>query len=134
MADLAVTDSHGLIWYASGRRRKLGAKAKRLFDRADRGQAAIYIPTIVLVEIAEASHRGTVQLEGGFATWCDRLVSSPYFIPVELSVDVVIKAEELYGIKERGDRLIAATAVALNLPLLTRDPSIAEAAGVDVIW
>ena len=134
MTELAVTDSHGLVWYALGRRRKLGSKAKRLFDRADRGQAAIYIPTIVLVEIAEASHRGSVQLKDGFATWCAQLLSSPYFIPVELSVDVVIKAEELYGIKERGDRLIAATAVTLNLPLLTRDPSIAEAAGVDVIW
>ena len=103
-------------------------------ERADSGAAAIYIPTIALVEIAEASRRGVVELEDGFAAWCENLLASPHFVALDLTVEVVVKAEELYGIAERGDRLIAATAAALNLPLVTRDPSIAEAAGVDVVW
>ena len=134
MSELAVTDSHGLIWYATRRRRKLGSKARRHFERADSGVAAIYIPTIALVEIAEASHRGVIELSAGFGAWCDRLLSSPYFIALDLSVEVVVKAEELYGIGERGDRLIAATAAVLDLPLITRDPTIADEAGVEVIW
>ena len=134
MSELAVTDSHGLIWYAAGRTKKLGVRARRHFERADSGVAAIYIPTIALVEIAEASHRGIVELGTGFASWCARLLSSPHFIALDLSVDIVVKAEELYAIPERGDRLIAATAAVLDLPLLTRDPTIADTAGVQVIW
>ena len=131
---LASTDSHALIWYATGRHRKLGKKAKKHFERADAGGAAIYIPTMALVEIAEASRRGVIELRDGFANWCDRLLSSPYFIALDLSLDVVLKAEELYAIKERGDRLIAATAVVFDLPLVTRDPNMADAAGVEVVW
>lgn len=134
MAELAVTDSHGLIWYATGRKRKLGSKARRLFERADSAGAAVYIPSIALAEIAEASHRGIVRLRSGFTSWCKGLLSSPHFIAVDLRVEVVLKAEELYAIRERGDRLIAATAAVLDLPLITRDPDIAEAAGVELLW
>lgn len=94
----------------------------------------MYIPSIALLEIAEASHRGIVRLSSGFATWCKQLLSSPHFIAVDLGVKIVVKAEELYAIRERGDRLIAATAAVLDLPLVTRDPDIAKAAGVDLLW
>jgi PIN domain nuclease of toxin-antitoxin system len=134
VTELAVTDSHGLIWYATGRKRKLGSKARGLFERADSAGAAVYIPSIALVQIAEASHRGIVHLSSGFATWCRKLLSSPHFISVDLGVEVVMKAEELYAIPERGGRLIAATAALLDLPLITRDPEIAKAAGVDLLW
>jgi predicted nucleic acid-binding protein len=43
---------------------------------------------------------------------------------VDLGVEIRVKAEELYSIRERGDRLIAATAAVLALPLVTRDPEI----------
>jgi predicted nucleic acid-binding protein len=46
----------------------------------------------------------------------------------------VVKAEELYAIREQGDRLIAATAAVLDLPLVTRDPEIKKAAGVELLW
>jgi PIN domain nuclease of toxin-antitoxin system len=134
VAELAVTDSHALIWYATGRKRKLGSKARRLFERADSGGAAVYVPAIALVEIAEASHRGIVKLSSGFAGWCRGLLSSPHFISVDLGVEIVVRAQELYAIRERGDRLIAATAAVLDLPLMTRDPEVANAAGVDLLW
>ena len=85
MSELAVTDSHGLIWYAAGKKRKLGVRARRHFERADSGLVAIYIPTIALVEIAEASRRGIIELGAGFTTWCARLLSSPHFIALDLS-------------------------------------------------
>jgi predicted nucleic acid-binding protein len=53
---------------------------------------------------------------------------------VDLTTDIVRRAQTLFAIPERGDRLIAATAAELDLPLVTWDPTIAAAAGVDVIW
>jgi predicted nucleic acid-binding protein len=46
----------------------------------------------------------------------------------------VSRSHDLFAIPERGDRLIAATAMELGVPLVTRDPQIAKAADVDVIW
>lgn len=132
--EIAVTDSHALIWYARQRRKRLGVRARRLFERADRGKAAIYVPVLVVVEISEAANKGTIQLDGGAMVWAERLFSSGSFFPVDLTVDIVAQAERLYGIPERGDRLIAATAAHLRLPLITRDPEIAETAGVPLIW
>jgi PIN domain nuclease of toxin-antitoxin system len=134
VSTLAVTDAHSLIWYGTERSRKLGRRARRLFSEADRGKAVVYVPTIALVEIAEAHQRGGIHLSDGFSVWCGRLFASGSFFPVELSLDIVLGAEELYAIRERGDRLIAATALVHDLPLVTRDSQIGEAAGVDVLW
>jgi PIN domain nuclease of toxin-antitoxin system len=134
VSSLAVTDAHGLVWYGTERWRKLGKKARKFFADADRGKAVVYVPTIALVEISEAHQRGAIHLSDGFSVWCSRLFTSGNFFPAELTVDIVIGAEALYTIRERGDRLIAATALVHDLPLVTRDPEIGKAAGVDVIW
>jgi PIN domain nuclease of toxin-antitoxin system len=131
---LAVTDTHGLLWYGTESWRKLGKKARRFFAEADRGKAVVYVPTIALVEVSEAHQRGAIHLSDGFSVWCNRLFTSGSFFPAELTVDIVIGAEELYAIRERGDRLIAATALVHELPLITRDPEIGNVAAVDVIW
>jgi PIN domain nuclease of toxin-antitoxin system len=131
---LAVSDAHALIWYARGRTNKLGRRARTVFEAADAGRAAIYVPTIALVEVLEASRAGIVELAGGSEAWVQALLSTASFFPVALSVDILLKAEELYAIPERSDRLIAATAALLDTPLITRDLEIERAAGVEVIW
>jgi PIN domain nuclease of toxin-antitoxin system len=130
----AVTDSHALIWYAMGPHRKLGRRARSLFARAERGQATIYVPTLVLVEIAEAVRRGVLRCDGGFSRWAERLLSSGRFLAADLTSEIVLEAESLYVISERGDRLIAATAARLDVPLVTNDPAIARVPAIETIW
>jgi predicted nucleic acid-binding protein len=62
------------------------------------------------------------------------LSASPVHEIAPLTAAVVIAADQLRAIQERGDRLIAATALTLGLPLITRDPAIAEVAAVPLIW
>src|SRR5687767_6542078 len=71
---VVVTDTHALIWYATGPQRKLGRRARAVFERAERGDAVIRIPALVLVELAEAMRRGVVHAEGeiGRASWRER--------------------------------------------------------------
>lgn len=134
MTSVAVTDAHALIWYAIGPGRKLGRAARALLARAERGQATIYVPALVLVEIAEAFRRGVLRHDGGFTRWAKQLLASGRFVAADLTPAVVLEAEALYAIPERGDRLIAATAVQLDCPLITTDPAFARIASLATIW
>jgi PIN domain nuclease of toxin-antitoxin system len=131
---VAVTDTHALIWFALGPSRRLGRHARALFERAERRQATIFVPVLVLVELSEAIRRGTVRCEAGFSRWSAELLASGGFIAADLTKDAVFEAERLYGISERGDRLIAATAAALGCPLITSDSQMTRHAGVTTIW
>ena len=66
--------------------------------------------------------------------WTRLAFASGKYHEAGLTAEIVYVAQRLYAIAERGDRLIAATAVALDLPLITRDPQIAAAAGVACLW
>lgn len=131
---VAVTDTHALVWYAMGPVKRLGKRALALFKQADAGRATIYVPVLTLVEVAEAIRCGVIRCEPGFARWSQDLFSGTGFRPADLTLDTVVDAESLYGIPERGDRLIAATALSLDCPLITRDPAIARIPSVKTIW
>jgi PIN domain nuclease of toxin-antitoxin system len=131
---LAVTDTHALIWAIDGNRKRLGKHARKQFENADDGKCAIYIPALVLVELGEACHKDRVTLSPSFEEWARLAFASGKYHEAELTAEIVYIAQRLYAIAERGDRLIAATAVALDLPLITRDPQIAAAAGVECLW
>lgn len=131
---VAVTDTHALIWYGMGPQRKLGRRARTLFAHAERGQSTIYVPVLVLVEIAEAIRRDAIRCDGGFTRWADGLLSAAGFVAADLTAEIVAEAERLYAIPERADRLIAATAAHLGWPLITRDAAIGRVFGVDTLW
>jgi PIN domain nuclease of toxin-antitoxin system len=131
---LAVTDTHALIWAIDGNRKRLGRHARKMFDNADDAKCAIYIPAPVLADLGEACHRNRVTLALPFEEWARAAFASGKYHEAELTAEIVYVAQRLYAIAERGDRLVAATAVALDLPLITRDPQIAALAGVECLW
>lgn len=135
---IAVTDTHALLWAATGKLKKLGKAARRYYERADRGTGniAIYIPAIALVEVAEAVEAGRVTLSHPFPHWVRLLFALGPFVSADLTVEVILAADDLQDIPERGDRLIAATALVLDCPLITRDPAIFAGvdARVETIW
>ena len=131
---LAVIDTHALIWGVTGQKRRLGRNAARFLERADAGKATVYVPTLSLVELGDAVHRGAITLDGGLDAWLTRLLASGRYVAADLTVEIVRRAESLRMIPERSDRLIAATALELDCPLITRDPKIAAASGLDLIW
>lgn len=105
-----------------------------MYRAAEAGRAAIYVPTIALVEILEASQRRRIQLAGGPRAWVHKLFSSGGFFGADLTPEIVLRAEEFYALAERGDRLIAATAAQLECPLLSKDPDIRALDAIEVIW
>jgi PIN domain nuclease of toxin-antitoxin system len=91
-------------------------------------------PALALAELGEACRKDRVTLALPFEEWARAAFASGKYHVAELTAEIVYVAQRLYAISERGDRLIAATAVALDLPLITRDPQIVAAAGVECLW
>src|SRR5512134_450096 len=96
--ELAVTDTHALVWWARGEKKRLGRNARRVYEAVDAGRAVVFVPTLVLVEIGDLARRGIVRLAGGVSSWTRGLLGSGRFFAAELSVDVVLRAETLYRI------------------------------------
>ncbi|HQW65434.1 MAG TPA: PIN domain-containing protein [Gemmatimonadales bacterium] len=135
MIPRAVTDTHPLIWVVKGQLKRLGRDARRFFESVDSGESVLLIPTMVLVEIGEAAHRNKVGFAGQrFADWLVTIATIPNYQILPLTLDVVLIAESLHAIPERGDRLIAATAMVHGCPLITRDPEIARVADLPLLW
>jgi PIN domain nuclease of toxin-antitoxin system len=133
--EIAVIDTHALIWWLTGTMRRMGRRARAFVDLVDDGRAVACIPTVSLVELSEAIQSGGVSLGLPFRELVERLEAVPSrYIIVPLSPAIVSRAHDLFEIPERGDRLIAATACELGLPIVTRDPEIATAARLQIVW
>jgi PIN domain nuclease of toxin-antitoxin system len=135
LLEIAVIDTHALLWWVDGDLRKLGRLARAFCERVDDGRAVAYVPTTALVELSEAIQSGGFSLNEPFDAFCRRLDRTPSrYRVVPLTVEIVEASHALFTIPERGDRLIAATAVTLDLPLFSRDPAIRSALGELALW
>jgi PIN domain nuclease of toxin-antitoxin system len=133
--EIAVTDTHALIWWITDQTKRLGRQARRFFEAVDAGRAVVCVPTITLVELSEAVRDGDLSLGEPFETFVARLELTPSrYQVVPLTAAIVTRAHDLFAIPERGDRLIAATAAELGYPLVTRDPAIIDVIGGDHVW
>jgi PIN domain nuclease of toxin-antitoxin system len=128
-----VVDTNALVFRVAGSR-KLGSAARRVFERHDAGAVALYVPAPALAELTALGRRGTIQLQGSFRRWWG-LLQAGGMIGLPLTIDDVLLARELeWDHTDWSDRLIVATALRLDLPLVTADRAIAEWGGIEVIW
>ena len=129
-----VTDTHGLVWYLEDKP-LLGTQAKAAFDACDRGECVIYIPTICLVEIVYLQEKGRIapqlleQLRTALIAGNTGLRIADLTLEVALSTAHVARAE----VPDLPDRIVAATALHLGLPLISRDRRI-QLSSVPSIW
>lgn len=129
-----VADTHALIWYLENSSR-LGSHARAAFDACDRGEIRIYVPTICLVEIVYLMEKGRISPD--MKSMLDLALKSEEsgLVLTDLDVDVAEQVANVIrdDIPDLPDRVIAATALALNLPLISRDRKIVLS-GLDTIW
>ncbi|MGH7831685.1 MAG: hypothetical protein ACREP8_16085, partial [Candidatus Binatia bacterium] len=57
-----ATDTHSLVYYVSGQKRKLGRRAIAVFERVERGLDTLLIPFTALEEIMLLSEAGKIRL------------------------------------------------------------------------
>ncbi len=129
-----VSDTHALIWYPEDSPR-LGAAAQQIFDACDARQLHVFIPTICIVEIIYLQEKGRIA-----PNLLDVLVSSLQTASSGLRLadltPAVARAVERVPrdpVSDLPDRVTAATALALDLPLVTRDHKI-RFPELETIW
>jgi PIN domain nuclease of toxin-antitoxin system len=129
-----VTDTHALLWYLL-QPAKLSTAASAAFDKAAADGEPVYLSAISVVEIAYLVEKGRF-LESDW-NYIASLFGSPIHrivvTPLDATVAIALRRIPRPVVPEMGDRIIAATALALDLPLVTRDPKI-RAASITTIW
>lgn len=131
---LYVTDTHPLLWYASGAHHKLSRKALRAFEAASRAEGLVYIPAPALWEISMVLKESRVSLPEPFGRWTSRILSSPGFDLAPLDAETIIEAAYLSFDNDPFDAAIVATARLKELPLITKDRAISDAGVVEIAW
>ncbi len=130
-----VTDTHAFIWYLRGSN-KLSKTAIAILDQTIQAGDSVYIASISLVEIAYLVERNRIpeaafeQLNQALADPATRF----QIVPLDLAIAQAIHQIDRTTVPEMPDRIIATTALHLNLPLITRDHRIQALQNIQTIW
>ena len=130
-----MTDTHALYWHLTNDLR-LSPPALKVFCEADTGLHQILVPGIALIEMIYLVEKGRLdeaQVEQVF-TLLDTVDSSYVFASLDQSTARALRHIPREVILDMPDRIIAATAYQLGLPLITRDALIQSSGVVSVIW
>jgi PIN domain nuclease of toxin-antitoxin system len=130
---LAVSDTHSLIWYAWDDPR-LSISAGAVFDSASSSSDQIAVSSISLVEIVYLTERRRIE-PNTLEVVLELLDSKELLIEyhVDRSIMNSLAAINRAAIPDMPDRIIAATAFHLGVPLITRDGKI-RASSIQTIW
>jgi PIN domain nuclease of toxin-antitoxin system len=129
-----VADTHAVVWYL-GNNPKLSPVAAKALDRATAGGDPILIPSISLVELTYLVEKGRVPAQAR-----KRLVDAlaqpdgAYELaPLDGRVAAAVELIDRGVVPDLPDRVIAATALAAGVALVSRDGKI-RASQIQTIW
>jgi PIN domain nuclease of toxin-antitoxin system len=129
-----VADTHAFIWYLF-EPSLLSVRAKAALSQAESDPGLIYVPSICLVEVRYLVEKGTLG-EDIFTQIVNSLLNSttaPTVAPLDVDIAQNLARISRIEIPDMPDRIIAATALFLDLPLITRDRRI-QSSTVPSIW
>jgi PIN domain nuclease of toxin-antitoxin system len=129
-----VADTHAAVWYLANNP-KLSPVAAKALDEASAAGDPILIPSISLVELTYLVEKGRLPAEARH-----RLVEAlaepggPYELaPLDERVAAAVERIDRNVVPDLPDRVIAATALAAGVALVSRDAKI-RASQIQTIW
>ncbi len=134
MADLAI-DTHTAIWYFANSP-EISASATQTIDNAAANGDAIVLATISIVEIVYLIDKGRLVSQTLSLLIQHLKLTNNSFVSQDLTEDIAQTLQLIPRsvVPDMPDRIIAATALHLNLPLITKDSKIRALQNIQTIW
>jgi PIN domain nuclease of toxin-antitoxin system len=129
---MILLDTHVLIWLQDEPRR-LSRPAESAIRRS-RATHEIAVSVASLVEIAGWLRRGRIQSLGSIETSLSRLINDITVVPLDLEVAALTAHFPSDFPNDPMDRIIAATARAEGIPLVTADQRMLDCPLLKTIW
>ena len=126
-----VADTHALIWHFTNSP-KISRKIKGIFDRCEKGDSIIFIPSIVIAECLSIFNKKKVDFD--FKIFFDKIRKSENYIIIPLDHRVLMRMVETKEVSELHDKIIVATAKLLDAPLITKDTVLAALKTITTVW
>lgn len=122
-----VLDTHAWVWWVDQDRR-LGASAIHALDGLPADQRP-FLSDISLWEVATLVERGRLKLDVPLGDWLDAAAHprSVRLVPITPAIAAAVAALPRSFHRDTADRVIVATSLVLDVPLLTRDRRITRA-------
>lgn len=130
-----VADTHTLIWYLQNDDRLSDAAVKKL-DAATAAEEPIFVSAATAVELHYLLDKQAITADE-YKWYMAQLESATEAIevaPVDLGVAHMVELVPRDLVPDPFDRMIAATAIALGVPLVTADRKLRKFAAVETVW
>ncbi len=129
-----VADSHAIVWYVQGSSRLSERAASALSEAETSDGIVVSVATLVDLWYVTQTTQGVTADD--LATLRSTMVASPKvdLHPIDVAVTDAAVSIPRDALGDPWDRFILATALALELPLVTRDGRIQKTELVETVW
>ena len=130
---MILLDTHVVVWLAQDYQR-ISPKARASIRQAREKKGGIVVSDITLFEIALLASRGRVNFKPDVETMLSEVERQ--FIVLPITANIALQMFELPADypNDPVDRIIGATALIEDIPLITADREIRKSGAVPAIW
>lgn len=132
---MIVLDTHALVWWVDGETKRLSRKARQALEQHGK-RNELMVSSITFFEITTLERRGRLQFKIPASEWLAQVRRLPEY-RIEPLPDEVAERAGQFGDTFPGDpadRMIAATALLHDVPLVTHDEKLRGVEYLKTIW